>query len=39
MRQWFRRRYLDLLESNAEVVGRNVTENLYERHMRPLFAK
>ena len=31
------RRYLDLLEANAEVVGRNVTENLYDRHMRPLF--
>jgi hypothetical protein len=33
------RRYLDLLDANAEVVGRNVTENLYERHMRPLFVK
>jgi len=31
------RRYLDLLEANEEVVGRNVTENLYERHLRPLF--
>lgn len=31
------RRYLDLLEANAEVVGRNVTENLYDRHLRPLF--
>ncbi len=31
------RRYLDLLESNAEVVGRNVTENIYARHLRPLF--
>src|SRR5215207_8254757 len=31
------RRYLELLEANAEVVVRNVTENLYERHMRPLF--
>lgn len=31
------RRYLDLLERNAEVVGRNVTENIYARHLRPLF--
>jgi len=31
------RRYLDLLEANAEVVGRNVTENIYARHLRPLF--
>ena len=31
-------RYLDLLEANAEIVGKNVTENLYERHLKPLFA-
>ncbi|HEY3899771.1 MAG TPA: tagaturonate epimerase family protein [Chthoniobacter sp.] len=31
------RRYLDLLDANAEVVGRNVTENIYTRHLRPLF--
>ncbi|MEQ1861298.1 MAG: tagaturonate epimerase family protein [Chthoniobacteraceae bacterium] len=31
------RRYLDLLDANAEVVGRNVTENIYARHLRPLF--
>ncbi|WP_158942249.1 tagaturonate epimerase family protein [Granulicella sp. S190] len=31
------RRYLDALEANEEVVGRNVTENLYERHIRPVF--
>jgi hypothetical protein len=31
------RRYLDLLEANTEVVGRNVTENIYTRHLRPLF--
>ncbi|HEY2344184.1 MAG TPA: tagaturonate epimerase family protein [Chthoniobacteraceae bacterium] len=31
------RRYLDLLEANEEVVGRNVTENLFARHLRPLF--
>lgn len=30
-------RYLDLLKANEEVVGRNVTANLYERHLRPLF--
>jgi hypothetical protein len=29
--------YLDLLEANQEIVGRNVTENLYVRHLRPLF--
>jgi tagaturonate epimerase len=30
-------RYLDLLKANEEIVGRNVTENLYARHLRPLF--
>ena len=30
------RRYLDLLEANAEVVGRNVTENIFARHLHPL---
>lgn len=30
-------RYLKLLETYEEVVGRNVTENLYERHLKPLF--
>lgn len=30
-------RYLDLLEQHEEVVGRNVTENLWARHLRPLF--
>jgi tagaturonate epimerase len=30
------RRYLDLLEGNAEVVGRNVTENIFARHLHPL---
>lgn len=29
-------RYLDLLEANEEIVGKNVTENLYQRHLRPL---
>ena len=31
------RGYLDLLEKNSEVIARNVYENLYDRHMRPLF--
>lgn len=30
-------RYLDLLAANEEVVAKNVTENLYARHLRPLF--
>jgi hypothetical protein len=30
-------RYLRLLKENEEVVGRNVTENLYDRHLKPLF--
>ncbi|MBI1177505.1 hypothetical protein GC207_08710 [bacterium] len=30
-------RYLDLLKANEEVVARNVTENLYDRHLKPLF--
>jgi hypothetical protein len=30
-------RYLDLLRRNEEIVARQVTENLYQRHMRPLF--
>ncbi len=29
--------YLDLLKKHEEIVGRNVTENLFERHLRPLF--
>lgn len=29
--------YLDLLEAHEEIVGRNVTENLYARHLKPLF--
>jgi hypothetical protein len=31
------RRYLDALEAHEESVARNVTENLYERHLKPLF--
>ncbi|MCA9128509.1 MAG: hypothetical protein KDB22_15585 [Planctomycetales bacterium] len=30
-------RYLGLLVANQEIVGRQVTENLLERHMKPLF--
>jgi hypothetical protein len=30
-------RYLELVKVNEAVVARNVTENIYERHMRPLF--
>ncbi len=30
-------RYLDVLRRHSDVVGRDVTENLYERHIRPLF--
>lgn len=30
-------RYLDLLKSNEKVVARNVTENIYTRHLLPLF--
>jgi hypothetical protein len=31
------RRYLDLLESNEAVIAKNVTENLYFRHIAPVF--
>lgn len=30
-------RYLTALEANEDVVARNVTENLYYRHIRPVF--
>jgi hypothetical protein len=29
--------YLNLVKANESVVARNVTENIYQRHMRPLF--
>ncbi len=29
--------YLDLLKTNEAIVAKNVTENLYARHLRPLF--
>lgn len=30
-------RYTELLKSNEAIVAKQVTENIYERHMRPLF--
>jgi hypothetical protein len=30
-------RYLDLLKTNEAIVGKQVTENLYQRHLKPLF--
>lgn len=30
-------RYTDLLKSNEEIVAKQVTENIYDRHMKPLF--
>jgi hypothetical protein len=32
-------RYLDLLKANEAIVAKQVTENLYQRHLRPLFCK
>jgi hypothetical protein len=30
-------RYLEALEKNEEIVARNVTTNLFERHIKPVF--
>jgi hypothetical protein len=30
-------RYTDLLDTNREIVARQVTENLFDRHLKPLF--
>jgi hypothetical protein len=30
-------RYTDLLKANETIVAKQVTENIYDRHMRPLF--
>jgi hypothetical protein len=30
-------RYLQMLKACEPAVSRNVTENLYERHIKPLF--
>ena len=32
------KRYTDLLVANRDVVAKQVTENIYDRHLRPLFA-
>jgi hypothetical protein len=32
-------RYTDLLVANREIVAKQVTENLFDRHMRPLFLR
>src|ERR1700721_775522 len=31
------RRYLDLVEANETVIAKNVTENLFARHIAPVF--
>ena len=31
------RRYLDLVEANESVIAKNVTENLFDRHIAPVF--
>jgi hypothetical protein len=30
-------RYTDLLKANADIVGKHVCNNIYERHLKPLF--
>jgi hypothetical protein len=32
-------RYLQMLDRCEESISRNVTHNLFERHIRPLFLK
>ena len=32
------KRFTGALEANEEIVARNVTENLFERHLQPIFA-
>ena len=32
------KRFTSALEANEEIVGRNVTQNLFERHLLPIFA-
>jgi hypothetical protein len=32
-------RYLDALEKYENIISQNVTDNLYERHIRPIFAE
>jgi hypothetical protein len=31
------KRYTDLLEANQAVIAKNVTENLFDRHIAPVF--
>jgi hypothetical protein len=31
------RRYLDALKANEEIVAKNVTANLFARHIQPIF--
>jgi hypothetical protein len=31
------KRYTDLLEQHEEIVSREVTKNIYQRHLKPLF--
>jgi hypothetical protein len=31
------KRFTGALEANVEIVGRNVTQNLFERHLQPIF--
>jgi hypothetical protein len=35
---WMGKRFTDAVEANEEIVGRNVTQNLFERHLLPIFA-
>jgi hypothetical protein len=30
-------RYLDALKANEEIVAKNVTTNLFDRHIKPIF--
>jgi tagaturonate epimerase len=30
-------RYLDLLKANENTIAKNVTDNLFGRHIKPLF--
>ena len=32
-------RYLDALKKHEEVIAKNVTENIYDRHVKPLFVE
>jgi tagaturonate epimerase len=31
------KRFTDALEANEQIVGKNVTENLFDRHLKPIF--